>query len=117
MLTVNSKYLRLWSVGSRSLQRVKTLGMPLGTSINSIIYNRVDDVYMMVVNGLSGSLRVISAMLDRTLLDVATFVGGKINCGAFHERRQEVCFFSLLFGAVAVFMFFITSVVMPQLYS
>ena len=69
---------------------MKTLGIPKGTRIALISYNRTDDVYILVVNGLSGSILVVGALLDRTLFDSATYMGGKIVCGAFHESKQEV---------------------------
>ena len=90
VLTANRDFLTLWQIGNRCMHPLKTLGIPKGTHIADISYNRADNVYILVVNGLSGSIRIISALLDRTLFDSATYMGGKIVCGAFHENKQEV---------------------------
>ena len=53
-----------WAISLRGgMHPLKTLGIPKGTRIASISYNRTDDVYILVVNGLSGSIRVVSALL------------------------------------------------------
>ncbi len=90
VLTCNIQYLRLWSLDARSVSISKTLALPSGTSISHISYNELEDVYMIIVNGLSGSLRIMSSALDATFVDLATFVGGKCSTGALHNKRQEV---------------------------
>jgi hypothetical protein len=70
---------------------LKTFALPPRGNIAHIAYNKAEDVYMVVLNGLNGSLRVLSNDLDDILFDTVTYHNGHANCAVFHQAKQEVC--------------------------
>jgi hypothetical protein len=98
MLTCDNKHLSLWSTGGgRSLMPIKTFALPTGGNITHLSYNISEDVYMIVMNGSNGSLRVLDSSLAHVMLDSITYHNGHTRCGVFNQSKQEVTNFFLLF--------------------